>query len=255
MANDAHFAARSTSRRLGGGKRLDSSEKTSFPRSEFSLSDGEGQTTGITIEGPIEWSGYRSLTDRDINNLAQAIVTELRERGESDKSPNLSLAEFVNRRISGSNSLHSLAGLLETAIEKSGINQRNMNEFSSPIPSSAISSSTDLNGLAEAAAQQGETAEGSPPMLTQSDLLMPLASVMTVRGDTFRIRAYGEARGANNRPTARAWCEAVVQRIPQYLDPSDEPEIAEADLKSQSNKSFGRRFLLTSFRWLSPEEI
>ena len=87
-----------------------------------------------------------------------------------------------------------------------------------------------------------------------SDLLTPLAPVITTRSDTFKIRAYGEAtRGSE---TARAWCEAVVQRTPDYLDPTDTPETPVADLEPEgTNATFGRRLVLVSFRWLSPGEV
>ena len=74
---------------------------------------------------------------------------------------------------------------------------------------------------------------------------------MTVRSDSFVIRAYGEA-GAPGGAKVRAWCEAVVQRVPDYLDPAeaawDTPELP-------VNLRFGRRFVEVSFRWLSPSEI
>jgi len=75
-----------------------------------------------------------------------------------------------------------------------------------------------------------------------------------VRGDTFVIRSYGEAREGNN-VTARAWCEAVVQRVPDYVDPEDQAHVALKDLKSTANKTFGRRFNIVSFRYLDPREI
>ena len=53
-------------------------------------------------------------------------------------------------------------------------------------------------------------------------------------------------------PLARAWCEATVQRFPEYLDSADAPEALAA---SEANVRFGRRFEVISFRWLSPDEI
>ena len=37
----------------------------------------------------------------------------------------------------------------------------------------------------------GSTSDGAPDSLTQADLLNRLAPALTVRGDTFKIRAYG----------------------------------------------------------------
>jgi hypothetical protein len=43
----------------------------------------------------------------------------------------------------------------------------------------------------------------------------------------------------------------VVQRVPDYVDALDNPEVAENLLKSQINRVFGRRFVVKSFRWLA----
>ena len=65
----------------------------------------------------------------------------------------------------------------------------------------------------------------------------------------------GEARDSAGNVTARAWCEAVVQRVPEYLDEVDAPETAYAGLTSEANKTYGRKMRLVSFRWLSSDEI
>jgi len=54
---------------------------------------------------------------------------------------------------------------------------------------------------------------------------------------------------------ATAWCEAVVQRTPGYMDPKDAAETAPASLTVPANKAFGRRFNLVSLRWLTPSEL
>jgi hypothetical protein len=82
-----------------------------------------------------------------------------------------------------------------------------------------------------------------------------LGNAATARSDTFTIRGYGEARDPSNRITATAICEAVVQRVPEYVDPADPAETAPAELQSNANKAFGRRYLILSYRWLNPDEI
>jgi hypothetical protein len=97
----------------------------------------------------------------------------------------------------------------------------------------------------------GSRYEGTPAYLNQADLLTPIAPIIQARSDTFLVRGYGEARSADgSRITARAWCEAVVQRLPDYIDATDLPEVARDRLKSPLNRLFGRRFVMISFRWL-----
>lgn len=103
--------------------------------------------------------------------------------------------------------------------------------------------------------EQGFRSTGIPGWLTQADVLQVIGPALTVRSDTFRIRAYGEATDPNTgTPIAKAWCEAVVQRMPDYVDGSD----LVSDLPDQLipvNQKFGRRFNTVSFKWLSPNEI
>jgi hypothetical protein len=72
------------------------------------------------------------------------------------------------------------------------------------------------------------------------------------------IRGYGDHRDtASGKIVAKAWCEAVVRRTAEYVDPSDEATVlpSAATLVSETNARFGRRFQIVSFRWLSPDEI
>lgn len=62
---------------------------------------------------------------------------------------------------------------------------------------------------------------------------------LTVRSDTFRIRAYGEALNSADpdQVEATAWCEAIVRRV------KDSPSATEG------------RYRITYFRWLGPDDI
>jgi len=176
-----------------------------------------------------KWNGHRRLTKAQIRRLAEEIVTEVRARG-----PFQSMAEFVNRRPEAGTLGQS--GALQAALQRADINQIALN------PRSAV---TDSSGT-------GNTADGAPGILTQADLLTPIAPVLTVRGDTFRIRSYGES-ASGTEPKVRAWCEAVIQRLPEYIDAAaDQPWTTP---KSPANIRFGRHYELISFRWLLPSEV
>lgn len=78
------------------------------------------------------------------------------------------------------------------------------------------------------------------------------AEALTVLSDTFVVRAYGDSVDESGQITARAWCEAIVQRSPVPVD-SDESGL---DSRHEgTNKDFGRQFDIKSFRWLNPEEV
>ncbi|MEY4243509.1 MAG: hypothetical protein RLZZ245_1094 [Verrucomicrobiota bacterium] len=201
------------------------------------------------------WGGYRALTDNQIEELAQLIVNEITTRGAQDSAPSLSLAEFVNRRPGSASDLHSLAGLLQTAIDKSSINDSYKSRDSKSLNSASISGKRKI-GVQTEQVMNGFSAEGAPSMLTQGDLMAALAPVVTVRGDTFKIRSYGEATALDGTTVlARAWCETIVQRVPDFVDPTDAAETVLTSLKSKANQSFGRRFNIVSFRWLNDREI
>lgn len=96
---------------------------------------------------------------------------------------------------------------------------------------------------------------GANGCLFQGDLLQALGPVLATRSDTFRIRAYGEANEETGTGQG-AVLELVVQRTPDYLDPSNLPHDRLRDSKkSPINVLLGRRFIILSFRWLATNEI
>lgn len=208
---------------------------------------GPAVTSASTREQ--RWRGFRTLGEAEIERLAEAIVEVVKERG-----PFLSLADFVNRRP-GSDNQRALRGALQEAIDRSGVNDIFITDPGNPdrdardIPLAEV----QADGFAFPEAIAGPNAQGAPGFLSQGDILSALGTTVTVRGDTFRIRAYGESRSGGQ--VARAWCEAVVQRRHDFIDPNDPPETAISILGSQANKNFGRAFSLVSFRWLSPAEV
>ena len=176
-----------------------------------------------------EWSGANSLDSELLYNsedtaytstpksLAAHIVQQVKARG-----PFLSLAHFVNRNLIDGDD-RSKAGALHQAIEESQING-SQNPF-------------------------------APGSLSQADLMGVLGSSLASRSDTFVIRAKGESiESLTGEIKAEAWCEAVVQRLPDYMDESQTPDETGENLNSD-NLTYGRRYHITSIRWLSKDEI
>lgn len=193
-------------------------------------------------KNPEQWTGFRSLTDEQIDELAKAIVKQVRLRG-----PFTSLADFVNRRPGNDKDL-ALSGALQSALDDPAVS---INEG---FRNAGRSLSTVATGFEFPEAEQGVKATGAPGYVKQGDLLTPLAPLISVRGDTFLIRSYGDARDKSGRIIARAWCEAVVRRLPEYVDPA-EPADLTGTPTSIANASFGRRFEIIGTRWLAPNEV
>jgi hypothetical protein len=165
--------------------------------------------------------GIRKLTATEVAAFATAVVEAIKTR-HGASGPFRALEEFLAPTAPDAPSL------LEQAILDAGIN--------SSIP------------------------EFSSQFLTQADVMTALAPVLFPRSDTFVIRTYGEAVNPATAATeGRAWCEAIVQRVPEYFDPSpatgDAAEIPPAALGNPLNTANGRRFKIVSFRWLTKSDI
>ncbi|BCU79470.1 hypothetical protein [Luteolibacter sp. LG18] len=217
---------------------------------------------------------------RVAQNLAEKIVAEIRLRG-----PFLSVSDFVNRRLvaddssnatpptssSSEKSATGIRGALQAAIDKTATTADPVNKASLFGGIDLMSTGAHLNcaipswykehfagcPLSEAATGPASSNDaGAPKSLTQGDLLSTLGPQLSARSDTFSVRGYGEARSSDGKTvTARAWCEVVVQRVPDFVSPSDAASVAPKNLSDSLNKTFGRRFELVSFRWLSPKEV
>ena len=179
------------------------------------------------------WSGFRTLSDADVKLLATNIVEQIKTRG-----PFLSLGEFVNRELSGDDTKR-LSGAIQAAIDASKLNAKfgysSFNTANYPYPKNIPNPKTGTN---------------TPGWLSQADVLNSLAPFISVRSDSFIIRTFGEAKDANGKSLATVMLEAVVQRVPEFLDPTDDAATPVDDLSSNINKTFGRRFQLISVREL-----
>lgn len=195
------------------------------------------------------WNGFRSMTESQMKTLAQNIVREVQTRG-----PFLSLGEFVNRRISSSTSDNSgLKGALQAAIDNSNVNGNALYD-NMRVTYSEDGKTYGYPAQSKANINPAKTGVGIPGYLTQADVLQSIAPVITPRSDTFTVRGYGEAHDSSGKVLARAMCEAVVQRSPDFVSGEDEAYTAIKDLH-EVNAKFGRRFTIVSFRYLSAEEM
>lgn len=240
-----------------GSTQLDDEQSFAFPRT--SIAGDRAAGSGSNASNPLfphadEFAGYRALTETQVKALAEEIVKEIRKRG-----PFLSLAEFVNRRLTTDKSLAAASAIqqaLDTLAQESSSAknpfltlQKNSVEITVPQPGE-----TD-HRFPEVAL--GSSAFGAPGWIRQADILTRLAPMLSVRDDTFTIRTYGDSRDRNGNIIARAWCEATVRRSAGYADPADRSQINPHSTKMQSelNRRFGRRFEIVYFRWLHPGEI
>jgi hypothetical protein len=207
------------------------------------------------------WNGGCELTRAELDALAAGIVREVKRRG-----PFLSLAEFVNRRI-GPESELTLKGAIQAAIDDApGIgdlnlkSQGNRKDRFAELSRNITAADIVGNSYTYPQAAVGETATGASGGLDQLAVLNQIGSTISARSDTFRIRSYGDAIDSNGKILARARCEAIVQRIPEYVvDKSqggnDPWESSSTTTLDPVNGTFGRRFEIRSFRWLADSEI
>lgn len=222
-----------------------------FPR-QLDSPSGSIDLTSNFPDNQLRWAGFRDLQEEEINSLAEEIVEHVRSRG-----PFTSLSEFLNRSLVDSADERSLRGVLEQAILTAGLNET---AASFRIVTEQEAAEYEY---ANPAAAVGDTEAAAAAFLTQSDLMSVIGNSLTVRGDTFVVRAYGDAKDRSGRILATARCEAVVQRIPDFVEPEDHLGAKPADfargddfvIESAINERFGRRFVVRSFRWLSSEEV
>jgi|GEM_PF-3519677 len=211
-----------------------------------------GSSYGDIFDGASEsdtdaYNGFRALTEDEITALSKQIVKQVKARG-----PFYSVAEFVNRTLEGGPDDYRLKGPLQTAIDDSGINDG----FTEEIASGDATTNDPTGNYPNPDALYGAAGTGVPGFLTQADLLQKIGNRLSARSDTFRVRGYGEV--SENGVTSRAYCEAVVQRMPEYLNKKVNNTGDEAITfppTDSANKALGRRFVIRSVRWLTPDEI
>ncbi len=207
---------------------------------------------GAAFANASEYTGHRGLTDAQVEELAEKVVEQVRLRG-----PFLSLSEFINRQLSNDTDL-ALAGAIQSALNN--LQDDPMAELRNPANglSDVAMDDNDLKirtvRYAFPEAAEGDSAYGAPGWIRQADILRPIAPILTVRDDTFTIRAYGDALDANGNVEARAWCEAVVKRTRNFAESTDPADSIDAPT-DPANTRFGRKYEMISFRWLNATEV
>ena len=249
------------------------------PLARMSISH-EGPATSAGTSGAA--LGFASLSDAQLEKLAVEIVKQVKIRG-----PFLSLSEFVNRQLATPQltnpldpSLNGALGTALTALQNAGSafnpseKAKNIGKTTSKVADFVgldqrlplgdwSNSAAGLKGnYLHPKAAEGHSTFGLPGWPRQADLLERLSPVISVRDETFVVRAMG-ASSLVNGASAKAWCEAVYQRLPDYVDasvPAHEAPLGDANLLPLANDHlinviFGRRFRLVSFRWLNAADL
>lgn len=180
-------------------------------------------------------NGGRQITEPELDTLAKKLVAEIRLRG-----PFLSLGEFLNRRIESGEL--GVKGAVQAAIDAAGLND------GLKTSGRALANLNQLNP--DAAAVYHHAGVGRPGWVGQAQLLAPLATALTPRGDTFTVRVAAES-GAG----AREHLELTLRRSPDFLDPAEAAETEVRNLNHNANKAFGRRLVIVAARRLRADEI
>ncbi|MBC8128668.1 MAG: hypothetical protein H8M99_16135 [Gloeobacteraceae cyanobacterium ES-bin-144] len=236
-----------------------------FTTTATTLSPTWNSTTGVSFRrlsnyaGQKDdfWKGYLTLTNDQLDALAKEIVKQVRARG-----PFRSLGDFVNRSLTQAPSSYTGTDIRESGALQMALDSPTA-KINSDIAAANSGTAAQLTGSHfTTLTSQGKEAAGFSGFILQGDILQNIAPMISVRSDTFVVRTCGKALDASGNVTATAWCEAVVQRIPQPLEPNATPEptpilfdAGTMTTLTHPSPRFGRQFQLKSFRWLNKNEI
>jgi len=281
-----------------GDLEVDFTDGTTDTRSGYLGFPSSSSPTPIVGSGNRQtWSGWsRLVLDGQINNLANNLALEVKKRG-----PFMSVSDFINRKVAGDTNGDGVVdynditdqhykGAIQAAVDTMDLNDKVEQEVYldvlDPLESPPSPNYSDTNYFAttlgvgaagttahyydsdtNSAVMNGmKSTSGIAGSITQANVLRAMAPRLSARSDTFRIRAYGEVRDGSDNIVAMAMCEAVVQRLPEYVDPDTngeynepwdeyDPDAPENETLNATNQKYGRRFEIRSFRWLDESEI
>ena len=202
----------------------------------------------VSRSGPLQ----QALEDSNININPDERTSDFRgvdldsERSAFAFTGRNPTEELVIRNPNGSNPPRSAGRDPDWAAQASDQNYKSL--------SSIVADRTLVSSRGGFDDEFGSRFSGIPGWVNQADVLQALGPSMSVRSDTFRIRACGRSNDANGNILAVAYAEAIVQRSPDFVDPSDENS-TNVDNLNATNQRYGRRFDIVSFRWLKENEI
>ena len=213
----------------------------------------------------------------------------IRNRGAEVPLPFIGLSQFLNR-FNCAPYANDIAwqGCLQNAILRADTAGANLSNRSAPLTPALTFGSTQTaanSSLAGAVPyvfvpnnamatdprvtplqNRNHALRAAPTSLTQADILAAVGSSLSTRSDTFVIRCFGDAADPldPSKTLASCWIEAVVQRIPEFCDPSQPPETEVSHptdgqrhnpLLNRVNQTLGRRFIILSSRMLGPNDL
>ena len=244
---------------IDGGSVSSADQLHNFSRFTKALLDSTGTIPDLSSDADTITAGFRSLTDAQIASLASAIVSEIRLRASTaDASgftyPFTSVSTFVNRSLDTITREFALSGVLQAAIDKSGIN--GLESTSTGLWETANLDYYPLYEEDNLNAEERPRTDGMPGSLTQADLLNKIGHLLQARSDTFVIRSSGdtinEFSAGANQSSGQAYYEIIIQRSPEYVDSS---QLAYDPVSSATNQKFGRKYQIVSQGWVSREDI
>ena len=197
-----------------------------FTRFPQSLAESfQAPVTPAPVDGrPIAASefyrrGLRHFEPSQLRQLASNIVALLKERAV----PFASMEAFLSPQTAGNPSL------LESAIAMTFAPQGRQH----------WDHSWETNGLRGPLEKQLDIDHFAPAHLSQADLLAGSGPHLATRSDTFSIRAFAVTTAVATAPKIIG-IEARLQRTPKTC---------------QLEATVGRRFVVTSLRWLNPQDL
>lgn len=207
-----------------------SREEGSFTRFSHSLAETYQATASPKNLGAAPSAFYRLGARRfdsdNFENFAQEIVRLIQEKGR----PFESMEAFLSELSPGSGSL------LEQAIK---------NVFTHPITKrQQWRHSWETTGQKIEDESPVDIDHFSPGFLTQADIITAIGPMLAPRSDTFKIRARSECFNDFGEFIGSATVEAVLQRVPEAVDPS-----------TPLDQPTRRKWKMISTRWITDDEL